>query len=167
MTGIYCQLTETHFLSALCLQSPQCPHPKGWKPQMMRILVMSYFSLISPLKPSIQGLWRPPMPLLFLSISDPAPSKASLTCPPDCLTAVPDKYPSSCISVGNEAQPGAGYGYWRKIKALTESFNGNSERGSRNHQWKGGQQDKEREVRFKEQKIRDLYGKVKIFRTSD
>lgn len=132
---------------------------------MMTVLVMPYFPLVSPLKPSIQGLWRPPMPLLFLSVSGPAQSKASLTCPPDCLTAALDKYPSSCISIRNEVQPGAGCCYWRKIKALTESFNGNSESGSRNHQWKGGQQDKEREVRFKEQKIRDLYGKVEIFRT--
>lgn len=64
----------------------------------MRLLVMPFSSLISSSISSILGPWIPPMPLLFLCISSTAPCKASLACPPDCLTAAPDKYPSGWVS---------------------------------------------------------------------
>lgn len=150
MTGVYYQLTDPHRLWPLCLNNPQYPYPKGRRHQTTRLLVMSFSSWISPLRPSIQGLWMPLMPPLFLSISNPAPSQASLACPPDCLTAAPNRYPSSWISVGNEAQPGAGCGYWRKIKTLTKPFSGNSEGEFWSSAGEGGQQDKGMEVRFKE-----------------
>lgn len=49
------------------------------------------------------------------------------------------------------------------MKTLTKPFSGNSEGEFWSSAGEGGQQDKEMEVRFKEQKIRDLYGNIETF----
>lgn len=48
-------------------------------------------------------------------------NKVSLASPPDCLTAASGKYPSSWVSIGNEAWQAAGCGYYREIETQTSS----------------------------------------------
>lgn len=116
----------------LGLDSPQWPLPQGPRGGGRGSKTSGHVPFLSDIPfhtlhprhtPSgcLQGLY------FLLHLQPFLPSKASSASPPDCLTAVPDKYASSWVSVGNEVQPAAGCGYGEKIKTLTKSFGGNLE----------------------------------------
>lgn len=104
------------------LDSPQKPFPQGVEVQGSE--TSGHLSFLSDMPLDILH----PRPLdacststFFLRQQSFPPNKASLASPPDCLTAAPGKYPSSWVSIGNEAWQAAGCGYYREIETQSSS----------------------------------------------
>ena len=119
MTAVYCRLTDPH-----CLWDSRPGQPTvALTPMGRETRQWDFWPCLSCLwcapgySPSkapgcLQCLYFFPPSASFL------PNKASLVSLPDCLTAAPDKYPSSWVSIGNKAWPAAGCAYWREIETL-------------------------------------------------
>lgn len=82
--------------------------------------------------------------------------------PPDCLTAISDKYPSDSASAGNEAWAAAGHHNWRKT-GTCQLFSGDSEGELWSSEGKSKATGHRPKNKYKKQNTGDLYVNLKAF----